>query len=518
MKRTTTGVSTSHAHGLALGLAGCVVLASLLSPFAVRAQENPESFRTIPAILHAHSNWSSGTQTLNELVADSRGMGAEAVFLIENHLLRFEYGLWPLRGLIRYQKSFPSLLLESTAVEEYLRAVTEANARQNEVLLIPGVEVIPHYYWSGSLFDGTLTMFNGQKNLLVFGLSRPEDYRGIPAGGSYAAGRWTVKSLLLASPLLLIVGGCFLLRIRRTRVVRLQYFRVRERRRLVFPACVCIALGAALSINNYPFYDPPFSPYDEHAGLKPHQAVIDFVNARGGAAIWSMPEARDHQVVSIGSFTATMHTDPYPSDLALTDRFAGFGGIYDDTTTFTDPGSGWDQLLLAYLNGRRAAPAFAVGEGAYHNGGEAGKHFGDIQTVFFAARKDPQSLLQAFRAGRMYALRRTREDSLILAQFEASVPGAPPAISGGSLAVAAASRPQVRALITSRQGAPLMTEVRLIRSGQVVYSKKAQLPLAIAWTDDPLAPGAKQFYRLEAHAGGHRILSNPIFVYAGGKG
>jgi hypothetical protein len=104
-------------------------------------------------------------QTLDELIDRARAVGVEAIFLTENHLLRYEYGLPPLRNIFRYRVQYPSLL--TWGPEAFLRAVQEANARQKDVLLIPGAQVIPHYYWTGSLHRGTLTMHNTQKDILA---------------------------------------------------------------------------------------------------------------------------------------------------------------------------------------------------------------------------------------------------------------------------------------------------------------------------------------------------------------
>ena len=40
--------------------------------------------------------------------------------------------------------------------------------------IVPGIEVAPYYYWTGSLWGRTLTMHNAQRNLLVLGLTSPE--------------------------------------------------------------------------------------------------------------------------------------------------------------------------------------------------------------------------------------------------------------------------------------------------------------------------------------------------------
>jgi hypothetical protein len=465
----------------------------------------------IPAVLHVHSRWSTGDDSLDDLAARAHGVGVEAIFLTENHLLRFEYGLPPLRGLLRYRAQFPSVLSERP--EAFLAAVEAANARQREVLLIPGVQVVPHYFWTGSLLDGTLTMHDTQKTLLTLGLYRPEDYRGLPVAGNYAAVRWSPWSLCLLSPVLLVIPGVWLLHTHRSRVVRLRHFRITERRRRIGPGVLCLALAAILLVNNYPFRGDPASPYDSTAGLRPHQEVIDFVNGRGGVAVWSLPEARDHQEATIAGFHATIHTDPYPGDLLRTDRFSAFGGIYEDTTTFAEPGRGWDRLLLDYLDGRRSTPAWAVGESAYHHEGQAGKWLGAVQTVLLAERNDPATLLAALRGGRAYAMLRTREESLALDRFQVINPGGASAEMGARLTSRAGDRPAVEAVIGAGGGRRLAVETRLIRSGLVVHSVKGDTPVTLRWLEPPLPPGAKLYYRLDIRGpGGLWILSNPIFL------
>jgi hypothetical protein len=170
---------------------------------------------------------------------------------------------------------------------------------------------------------------------------------------------------------------------------------------------LCLAAGVLLLANNYPFRPSGVSPYDATAGLAPHQNVIDFVAARGGISVWSLPEARDHQVVTVAGLRATIRTEPYPSDLLRTDRFTAFGGIYEDTTTFTEPGQGWDQLLLEFLHGRRIAPAWAVGEAAYHFEGQAG-NASDVQMWSWPNGKMPAAFWKPRGGGPMRCCGRRR--------------------------------------------------------------------------------------------------------------
>ena len=471
------------------------------------------AYRPIPTALHVHSTWSSGTLSLEDLASLASTRGIEVILLADNHLQSFEYGLPPLRRLLRYRVRFPSVV--SNGPEAFLKAVESANARRRDVLILPGVEVLPHYFWTGSLFDGSLTMHDGQKNILALGLGRPEDYWELPTVGNTAAAPWSLWSLWLLSPALLAIPGIWLLRSTRRHVIQFRHFRVVERRRRTVPGVLCLLAGALLLANNCPFRHTIVSAYDAEAGLKPHQDVIDFVAARRGVTVWSLPEARDHQVVSVAGLRATLHTEPYPADLLRTDRFTAFAGLYEDTTTFTEPGHGWDQLLVEYLHGRRAAPAWAVGEAAFHYEGQAGKRLGDVQTVVLATGKHPAGIMEALRSGRIYCRLRTDDENLSLARFHVRSPQAEAAEAGDRLVLRTGDRPDVHAVIESATGRRLTVDVRLIRSGSVVQTLRGETPVTVRWTEPPLVSSARLYYRLEARGpAGLRLLSNPIFVQA----
>ena len=102
-------------------------------------------------------------------------------------------------------------------------------------------------------------------------------------------------------------------------------------------------------------------------------------------------------------------------------RFAtrAFGAVYEDTTTFEQPGRGWDRLLSEYARGERTRPAWALAESGFH-GLSAGKQIGPLQTVFLVREKSAAGVLDALRQGRMYAVQRTRELGFDVGEFVVS--------------------------------------------------------------------------------------------------
>ena len=154
-------------------------------------------FRPLVTAIHVHSTASTGTLDLDALAERAEHLGIEALLLSENLALRYEYGLEPLRGTFKVSLSFPSLV--TYGVKRYLKEVHDVQARHPGVLLIPGLEVAPHYYWTGSLWTRDLTMHDAQKNFLVFGLHEAGRCCGTP--GSWQFLLIPVQSVSLIRPI-----------------------------------------------------------------------------------------------------------------------------------------------------------------------------------------------------------------------------------------------------------------------------------------------------------------------------
>ena len=471
----------------------------------------PHGLTPLAAAVHVHSTASTGSLSMDALAERAERLGLDAVILTDNFALEYEYGLYPLDGVLRRTISFPSVLRYGLA--RYLGEVSAAQARHPGVLLIPGVEVAPHYYWSGSLWRGDLTMHNSQKNLLVVGLSDPEDYAALPAIGNTASYRYDGRTALCLAPVVLFVPAAWLWHGRSSVASRRgrpgRGWSVRRTGSLLLTGAAVLLL-----LNAWPFSRPVFSSYDERLGDRPYQAVIDAVNDRGGLALWSMPEARDFRTYSFGWLgDVVVKTDPHSEALMLTRGYAGFGGLYQEARTATDPGGLWDQLIHLYASGQRSTPPALVGEIAFHGPDHAGKELDQVVTVLWVRDRTVAGVLDALRSGRSYAVERYRKEfGYRLDDFRVDVQGgARTAGPGETLDPEGARDVMVRVSVSATDHGAHPVMARIIRSGQVIARVDGRTPFTYAMADTTAPVGEWLAYRVQV-VGEGEILSNPVYV------
>jgi hypothetical protein len=234
------------------------------------------------ATFHVHSTASTGDMTVEALAVRAEQLGLDVLILTDNFSLRYEYGLWPLRGILKQRVTVPSVL--EYGIERYLDEIAASQRRHPRLIIVPGVEVAPYYYWTGSLVEHTLTMHNAQRNLLVLGLTKPEEYRSLPASGNPESYRFDWRGAVNGSPILLVVPAVWLWRPFRSSADR------RSPRRMA--SVVLIVLAVALVANAWPLSQPAFSSYDAGLGYRPYQALIDDVANKGGLSFGSVADAR----------------------------------------------------------------------------------------------------------------------------------------------------------------------------------------------------------------------------------
>jgi hypothetical protein len=468
-----------------------------------RAQASADRQQLL-ATIHVHSTASTGELTVEALAERAEQLGLDVLILTDNFSLRYEYGLWPLPGLLKQRVSFPSVL--EYGIERYLDEIAAAQSRHPKLVILSGVEVAPYYYWTGSLVGRTLTMHNAQRNLLVLGLTKPEDYRSLPAIGNPGSYTFDWRGAVNGAPLLLVAPAVWLWRPFRRGVDR------RSSRRTI--ACILIVLAVALVANAWPLSQPAFSSYDDRLGYRPYQALIDDVRDKGGLVFWSMTEARDFHEYAAGPLGAvTVKTEPHPEALLMTTGYTGFGGLYQDGRTIIKPGELWDRLLQLPTNEQRPIPVL-IGEVAFHGLSDAGKDLHRLVTGLWVKERTAAGVLEALRSGHAYAVGDgDHHVQLRLDEFRVVCQGGTQSASVGDRLdpVVGARDLMVRLSVTASDRGRHPVKVRVIRSGQVLAQLAGETPFRIDWPDTTLPTDERMTYRVEITGSGE-LLSNPIFV------
>ena len=467
-----------------------------------RAQASDDRQQLL-ATVHVHSTASTGELTVEALAERAEQLGLDVLVLTDNFSLRYEYGLWPLPGLLKRQVRFPSVL--EYGIERYLDEIAAAQSRHSKLIIVPGVEVAPYYYWTGSLLGRTLTMHNAQRNLLVLGLTKPEDYRSLPVSGNPGSYTFDWRGAVNGAPMLLVVPAIWLWWPFRRGVDQ------RSSRRTV--ACILIVLAVALVANAWPLSQPVFSSYDDRLGYRPYQALIDDVRAKGGLVFWSMTEARDFHEYAAGPLgTVTVKTESHPEALLMTTGYTGFGGLYQDGRTIVKPGELWDRLLQLPANEQRPIPVL-IGELAFHGLSDAGKDLHRLVTALWVNERTVAGVLDAFRSGHAYAVGDgDHHVQLRLDEFRVVCQGGTKSASVGDRLDPGGGRDlMVRLSVTASDWGRHPVKVRVIRSGQVLAQLAGETPFRLDWPDTTVPTQERMIYRVEITGSGE-LLSNPIFV------
>lgn len=493
--RTISTVLFVVALGLAEKAAGSAAVPST-GPYSLRAA------------VHVHSTMSTGSFSLESLAGRAEEQQLDVLILSENFTLRYDYGLPPLEGFLKYQVTFPSIL--EYGVQRFLDEVRAVQRRHPNLIIIPGVEVAPHYYWTGSLLHGDLTMHNAQRNLLVIGLEQAEDYERLPSRGNSSSFVWSRQSVLNGLPLILLVPVVWLWKSQgpggsdgRRRLSHLRPILA------IFLVITC----AVLMMNGWPIKTPIYSSHDGRIGYRPYQALIDRAVERGALVFWSMTEARDFSRHSFGPLgTITIQTEPHPEALILTRDYTGFGGLYQDTRRVTAPGGLWDQLLRSKSVDDQGLFPSLIGEAAFHGTADVGKDLDRVYTVIQTAERTPASIMAGLKRGRTYAVARGDQNILLrLDEFRLLNNGQSVGI-GETLRGIGSGDIIIRVGVAAVDGQSYETRLRVIRSGRIIRQIEGRTPLQVELVDHEPRPGERLNYRVEVVSKGGELLSNPIFV------
>jgi len=447
----------------------------------------------LPGVMHIHTTFSSGRYSVEELIAKANEKKLGVLVLTDHDQVVMEYGLFPLRNLLKKREERNSVL--KGGPEVYLSEIRRLNTQQKSVIIIPGVQSSPFYFWKGNPLDRGLTAYGYRKELLLIGLSDPDDYYSLPRlHGGYST-RY-VRDLMPRFILFLIV-------------LLLSIYFLFQKGKFRIGGIVLALLSIALMINHHPFKSSRFDPYHGDQGTAPFQEVIDYVKNRGGHVFWAHPESNySKNGVQMGPIK--MLTEPYPDALIDSKHYTGFAAIYGDSARAADAGMHWDQILMEYCRGRRDQPVWAIAGSDFHQE-KKGVELDTFQTIFLVDANRSQDVLHALERGRIYAVRKSKDSRLSLDQFKIkdnssdneAIMGEEILLNGTPIVTG-----QISTLDQSRQD----VKVSIIRDGKQKWTFEGQTPLDFHLVDQDRWNG-KAFYRLDvkSKSGGY-LLSNPIFI------
>ncbi len=503
---TLMSYRSDRVEGITRTLLCCLLI--LLAVFHQTVDAVPEQIR---GVIHLDSSVSGGEYEPEQLIQFLAENDMEVAVFTDQATTSVEYGIFPARWIMGWVSGWfiAKALdrygsLQTYGAESYLSLLDELDQKYSDIVVIPGVESFPFYYWKGGILQG-LTMVNGYKHLLAIGMDSGEDYEQLPSMGNGFFRGYGIATLFSLWPLVLIYLGL---------KCRKQEGTSRFAILLKIPAFLFLAIGFLFLLNNFPYKFGKYDQYHGDQGYAPYQDFIDYVEGRGGIVIWAHPEVENDVTKKIGPLEASLYTAPYHNDLLHTYNYTAFAAFYEGMKYVIPPGGVWDLVLTEYCIGDRAQPVWAIAEGDVEGDAFSPKL---SHNVFLVEEKTRDAVMRAIRTGSMYAISGPLAEHLTLGKF--TISGSDSTVEMGQTILPGARKIHVSATITCEttpKGNSLKAE--LIRDGKVVKTFKGEGILEIAYTDDVGSPDRIHYYRLDVRAPNQtRLLSNPIFIRPDGS-
>ncbi len=447
-----------------------LIFISLIILFSGKINAFAQECKIVRGVMDIHSNVSDGLFTPHKIAGLAKEKGLSVLIFSDSALRRWEYGLWPLRNIIK--KTYQENSVLRTGIEKYLEKFVTLKKKFPDLVIIPGVEVSPFFYWEGSPSSKNFALIDYYKQFLVLGINK--DYQNIPIVGNRQFFYFSKNSLFSLWPILLIIFG---LRLLRKKIWGISF----------------ILIGFLFLMNNLPFPTSRFNVYQGYQGVRPYQDLIDYVNKKRGLIFWAHPDLLSERIYN---YRVEFYTTAHLEDLLLTHDYTGFGVSLSDKLESTEPGGIWDKVLSEYMEGRRRKPAWIIA--TTHYTGDSGP-IDYAETVFFIKEAKTGDILDALRQGRMYVRLNLGREPVILNEFSVKNNG-----PGGA----------VQVIIKGSQvptAEPL--KIELIRNG-LLFKKFEETRSEWVNTveDNLLAQESKAYYRLKISGPSTIIFSNPIFV------
>jgi hypothetical protein len=466
-----------------------IVFSYLFGLSILFAQQNYNlSFTTISCVLHIHSNFSSGKDSIEEIVDLAKQHNIDCVVLTDHFLRKVEYGLWPFRGIIKKSVSLPSVM--KLGVEKYLSKIEEMNKKQKDVIVIPGLEITPHYFWS--IEENSLVINNLHKHMLIMGLDKKNLFYSLPVIGNESnAGKVRILSFW---PIVFILLGIF------------------------FKSKFLVIFSIIFLTINYPFKYLPFDQYKNYSEL-PYQNLINYINSIPQyyktnsitpLIVWAHPEATNYEkkvlLKKIRGLNVYTQTKPYCGSLLKTYNYDGFAIFAEGYREVGNIGGIWDNMLNEYCRGIREKPVFCYSEVDY---GESTGELFVKKNILYIRQKDYKNILLALKKGNFYSLWRDKEKELVLENFrfcdEKVIFGEIYNKNVDKIKISF----DVKFNPKTKNNRKIV--VRIIKNGNIVFTKEGYDYVNVFFEEEK--PKTKSYYRIFIESEyPNMIATNPVFV------
>lgn len=436
-------------------------------------------FERVSCVIHVHSNFSGGrTKTISQVISEAESNNVDALFLTDHDLMKWEYGIF----------SYSENSVLKAGPKKYLDEIQRVQSENPGIIIIPGVESAPFYYWTGTPLKHSLTLNSWHKHVIIAGLYNEDDYYNLPLMSNPSAGKFNVIKLW---PLIVLTGGILLSKKR-------KYF------------FILAAIGAFLLFQGYPFRSFEYNQYSGTMGDEPYQKLIDYANSKGALTFLAHPEARNYQKpVKLGPIYAS--TLPYPESVYNISGLTGFGALSEGYNTAFNPGGNWDKALIEYCKGSRKKPLWGIGEIDY---GERVCEIDEIKNIAWVVKKDAKSILESIRNGNFYSIwQQGKKGNFRLDDFSVSS-GKSKAICGQEIEYSEPVR--LAFTLASKDIKPCTAKITIIRNGETIKTIESSVPNRVIIEDTGPLPKGETYYRATIiTSNSYYITLNPVFVKKG---
>ena len=467
----------------------CFLLAALL---VLSKNSYAQVYKNVPAAIHIQSNISDGRHSFEQIIKSAKEKDIKVLVFTDSVLRRWEYGIRPLENIIKRTIEHNSVF--RFGIRNYLNLINSLQEKYPDMVLVPGAEVTPFYYWEGAPLGKDLSLYNWHKQLIAVGLENEKDYRLLPIVASYSVMPLHRGNLIRLWPILFIILGIVAIKSSSAR-------RLSKR-----SGYIILVVGTILLINNLRFNIVRFDAYHGDQKTKPYQELINYVNYKKGLVFWVHPEAENvSRVAGVNILTYS-----YKDDLLHTYNYSGSSMLFYDNRSIARTGEAWDEILLAYCRGRRK-PIWTMATIDYYGDTQ---DISRVQTILLLPALNKKEALKALDKGRMYSKLNNQPNDFSLDKFvitdnKDEVFG----FMGEDIKIN--SKPEIIIETSSSSSPEEPIEIKLIRNGKLIKTFNPQESNArIRYQDDYYYENEKIFYRImiKSNRNLYQIVSNPIFV------